>query len=158
MRTVAAAAFLAAALTAACAPKPQGPPFPPGAQPHGPYLDRSFEGSVVRAVYVDDVTVILVQPAANAPEVKSDLVVEARSALRDGAAIGPIPTDTIAADAAQSEAVALKAAEVPGWCPFETRFSFLDPVQTPVSYAFKIRGSYSGTIGAFVFAGQCRSI
>lgn len=150
-------AVLAAGSIAACAPAPEpGPPFPEGARSHGPYLDRSFEGFVVRATYVTDLTVISVQSAPDAVEPGEEALSAARTMLRDGT--GEMPeSDAGLIDAApEFEAAALKAAQIPGWCPFETRFAFIDPLPAPTEFAFRIRGTYSAKVGGFVFAGQCR--
>lgn len=157
------AALLAACLLAGCA-TPPGPPFPSGAQTHGPYLDRSFEGFVVRAAFVEDISVIIVQAVSDAPEASTEQILTARETLRGGAptdvvgllGLSPKPPATL--DPALYEDTALKAAETPGWCPFETRFSYLDAIQTSREHPFKIRAGYLDEIRAFVFAGQCRPI
>ncbi|MEM1299127.1 MAG: hypothetical protein AAGH68_07575 [Pseudomonadota bacterium] len=162
MKPFAAAALAAVVLTSACVLRPEGPPFPPGAQSHGPYLDRSFEGYVVRAAYVADISVITVQDASSAPETTVEQYAEARVALTDGTVVGagepfglgPLPPITL--EATRFEETALRAAETPGWCPFGTRFSYLEAVETPIEHPFKIRGSFHGGVDAFVFAGQCR--
>ena len=152
MRFAALAGLASLILAGACA-KPE---YPAGAVPHGPYLDRSFEGFVVRAFFETDITVLTVQPAGAAPEPTPAQISEARLILWSGVVIGPDRLSSIAVEASRFEAAAKMAAGVPGWCRSETRFSFLPPVATPLEYRFEMRASYYSDIGGFVFAGQCR--
>lgn len=143
------------AVAGACA---EPPAYPPGAVEHGPYLDRSFEGFVVRAFYETDLTVLTVQPAETAPEPKPEQVTRARELLWTGDVDAPDPLTPIAVEAARFEAAAQEAAGIPGWCRSETRFAFLSPVPGPLGHPFGIRASYSAEIGGFIFAGQCRPV
>ncbi|MFK7944930.1 MAG: hypothetical protein AB8B85_18755 [Paracoccaceae bacterium] len=156
MKSMRLAAIAAAFLLAACAPVPEGAPFPQGAKPHGPYLDRSFEGYMVRAAYVDDITVVSVQATSEAPEPSLEHFSKARAMLKNGTAIDPDAEGGNVEKAAEFEATAKLAAGTPGWCPYETQFAYLEPIPTRLEYRFGIRGSYHGEIAAFVFAGQCR--
>ncbi len=142
------------AIASACAPVE--PKFPPGAKLHGPYLDRSFEGYIVNAAFEKDITIISVQDAEKAPEATPEQLQEARLLLGDGSVIGPRSLAGISRKAAAFEDVAVRVSQVPGWCRGGTTFSYLPPIPTELTYKFKIRGSYHGDIGAFVFAGQCR--
>ena len=132
-----------------------GEPYPPGAKAHGPYLDRTYQDFFVRAVHVEDVTVISVQQGTEPAEPAPEFYVEARARLAGGSFLDRLTTTKAASGAAAFEAAAKKAAEVPGWCPFGTRFAFLPPLKDPPGYGFTIRGDFDPDIGGFVFAGQC---
>ena len=145
--------LLALAMVGACmAPEVK---FPPGAKLHGPYLDPSFEGYMVRAAFVQDITVIVVQQEDRAPEPTDEDFAEARLLLGTGEMDGAATLPGLSDAAKAFEDVAIEVQFVPGWCRFETRFSYLPPVPTPLAYDFRIRGTYHEGIGAFVFAGQC---
>ena len=156
MTSLRAAALAAALLLSACVP--MGPPFPPGATEHGPYIDRTNPGYFVRAIYLDGVTVISVQDAENAPEPTPEQTADNRQLLQDGDVIGPFDLSAIEAEFTRFEAAAFKAAEVPGWCRDGTRYAFLPAVESLLEVPLKARAAYNEDIQAYLFAGQCQPI
>ena len=130
--------------------------FPPGAKAHGPYLDRTYQDFVVRAVHVEDITIVSVQRGTEPPEPTPEHYAQGRQTLAGGFSFALGSQGEIPVDAADYEAAALKAAEVPGWCPYESQFAYLAPLEDSPQPGFKIRGTYSDAALAFMFAGQCR--